>query len=123
MEFPTKINIFGFEWTISESEDIATEGRVYGSTHFETQRIFIEPNLSEQFKMCVIWHEIMHIMLYYTGLSERMKRKEQMMFTEDELIDPLATALYQFCKDNNLYGERKSKNRKSGKNKRSIKKN
>lgn len=100
MKVPNKIRIGAFDWTIEESEKIANEGGVFGSTHHRKQRIFLEPNETEQKKDHTLLHEIMHALWWQAGLHERYTKDQKVI--EEEIISCLSNGLYQVIKDNKL---------------------
>ena len=100
MKIPKTLKIGGFIWTVEESEKIANEGNVFGSTHSRKQRIFLEPNESRQKKEHTLIHEIMHALWWQAGLNSRYKKDENKF--EEEIVDALSNGLYQVLKDNNF---------------------
>ena len=62
MQIPKKVKILGFDWAIEDSNDVAYQGNCYGSTHYGTQKIFIDSGtaITEQKREQVFIHEIMH---------------------------------------------------------------
>jgi hypothetical protein len=100
MKIPKQVKIGGFLWTIEENDKVSIEGNVFGSTHCVKQRIFLDPNETQQKKEQCLLHEIMHAIFWQTGLNERIKKPEHL--TEEELIQALSFGVYQVLKDNNL---------------------
>ena len=98
MQLPEHVKIGGFDWTIHENQDVAREGNIFGSTHFTTQKIFIEPGLPEQKRDQTLLHETMHAIWWQTGLERIVEDKK----LEEKIIHALSMGLYQVLKDNNL---------------------
>lgn len=91
-----KINIGGFDYTVEENNDIAEQGSLFGSTHHNSQKIFIKPNTTKQQKTATLIHEVMHVIWFNTGLRSRDNIREH----EEEIIDALSNGIYQVLKDN-----------------------
>lgn len=99
MKIPKKIKIGGFVWQVEESEKVTTEGGVFGSCHHAKQRIFLDPNETEQKKEHTLLHETMHAIWWQSGLRERYKDTKNL---EEEVIQALAHGVYQVLKDNDM---------------------
>jgi hypothetical protein len=100
MKIPKKLKVGGLIYEVKESEEVTYEGAVWGSTHFSNQKIFLEPNEKQQKKEEAFLHEIIHICLFYCGLSKRLKRLDENL--EEDLVIAISNQLYQILKDNNL---------------------
>lgn len=100
MKIPKQIKISGFMWDIKEDNNVATEGNCFGSTHYRTQNIFIEPTATEQKKEQTLIHEILHAIWWQNGLAERYKGDDSVR--EEEIIHTLSHGIYQVLKDNNF---------------------
>ena len=99
MMIPKKLKIIGFEWQIKESQEIADEGACFGSTHTQSQTIYLEKRALTQKKEQVLLHEILHALWWQQGLSQRFTKQKEI---EEEIITTLSQGLYQVLKDNNL---------------------
>jgi hypothetical protein len=99
MTIPKKLKLGAFDWTVQESQDVAREGCVYGSTHFRTQKIFIDPDITEDNKAETFLHELLHTAVYHSGLTERLKTGTP---SEEEILSSISPALYQAIHDNGL---------------------
>lgn len=99
MIIPKKLKIIGFEWQVKESQEIADEGACFGSTHTQTQTIYLEKKAPIQKKEQVLLHEILHALWWQQGLGIRFKDEKKI---EEEVITTLSQGLYQVLKDNNL---------------------
>lgn len=100
MKLPRTFKVLGFDWKISENADVAFEGNVYGTTHHQTQQVFIEPKLSLQKQEQTILHELMHAIWWQSGLGKRYDKEQTKI--EEEVVHTLSMGLYQVLKDNNL---------------------
>lgn len=98
MELPKELKIGGFQWTVEEQKDIANESSVFGSTHTQSQKIFIEPGLNIQKRDQTLLHEVMHAIWWQSGL-ERIFDDRKM---EEKVVHAMAMGLYQVLKDNKL---------------------
>ena len=107
MKIPKKIKIGGFIWTIEENQDVALEGNMFGSTHYRTQKLFLEKESTQQKKEQCLLHEIMHAIWWQTGLNERYKEKREI---EEEIIQTLSNGIYQVLKDNKFYDPKQRHN-------------
>lgn len=96
MMFPKKINIGGFDWRIEHSKDIANEGQVFGSTHYRSLKIFIDPMASAQKQEQALLHEIMHACVWQCGLNLRFNNKE--IISEEDVVHSLSMTLYPVLK-------------------------
>ena len=101
MKIPNKVKIGGFDWTIIESNDVTQESQTFGSTHYQKQKLFIEVEETDQKKGQTLLHEIIHAIIWQTGLIERLKNKEYNP-SEEELVQAISMQLYQVLHDNNL---------------------
>lgn len=100
MKIPKKLRINGFDWEVKESQEIANEGQAFGSTHYEEQKIFLEPKATKQKKEQVLLHEILHAIWWECGLAQRYKKDKPEV--EEEIITALSHGLYQVLVDNKL---------------------
>jgi len=100
MIIPPTLKIGPFIWEIKESEEVANEGNVYGSTHHSKQKIFLEPSETQQKKEQVLIHETMHVIWHQAGLGKRYDKDHPRI--EEEVVHALSMGLYQVLKDNDL---------------------
>jgi len=98
MKIPKKLKIGGFIYQVIESQEVVNEGDAFGSFHSRQQKLFIDPNETQQKKEQTLLHEIFHAIFWQTGLLERMKDIKEIK--EEEIIQALAMGLYQTLKDN-----------------------
>lgn len=101
MKIPKKVKVGGLYFTIIESQDVANQGGVFGSTHFRQQKIFLEKSETQQMKEATFWHEVLHTLMQSSGLTKIMEDKEKKL-TEEEIVCHLDDALYAFLIDNKL---------------------
>ncbi len=100
MKIPDKLKIGGFEWAIKEDVEVTDMQGVFGSTHSYTQKIFLDPKISQQKKEHTLIHEVMHAIWWQTGLRERYQKDQEKI--EEEVIQALSHGMYQVLKDNDL---------------------
>jgi hypothetical protein len=98
MKMPTGLKINGFNWKIVESDSVAREGNVYGSCHYMTQTIYLDPSSTEQKRKQCLLHEIMHAVSWQSGLSKRMDNSK----LEEEVITALSFGIFQVLEDNKM---------------------
>lgn len=98
MTIPKTLKLGAFNWTVEENQDVAREGCVYGSTHFRSQKIFLDPDVTDDNKAETLLHELLHTAIYHSGLTERLKNGA----TEEEIVSSITPALYQALHDNGL---------------------
>jgi hypothetical protein len=103
MKIPNKVKIAGFTWTVEKNvdvqRDVTREGNCYGSTHHVSQKIFVDPDITEQKTEHTFIHEVLHAIWFHYGLS---KNKSFTPDQEELVVDSLSNGLYQVLKDNNL---------------------
>lgn len=97
MKIPKKMRIGGLEWTIKFDKDVAAQGEIFGSTHFDTQLIFIDPRAPKDKQEQTFVHELLHVINYQWGIAKRMNDKD-----EEELVNAQAFGLYAALKENGL---------------------
>lgn len=100
MEIPRELNIASIPWKVERSESVAREGNVYGSTHFRTQTIYLDPTNTPERDEQTFLHELIHIAFDLSGLNAREPFGERK--TQELVTDALANSLYHILKENNL---------------------
>ncbi len=100
MKIPKQIKIGGLLFEIKESEEIANQSNVWGSTHFKKQKIFLDPSENQQKKEHTLLHEIIHVCLWSSGIGDRLRRLDKDL--EEDLCSSLDSQFYQVLKDNKL---------------------
>lgn len=100
MKIPSELKIIGFNWKVKSDKDVTYEGNCFGSTHTQSQTIYLEPGATntKQNREKTLVHEILHALWWQMGLGKRDDIKK----FEEEIIHPLSSGLYQVLKDNNL---------------------
>lgn len=101
MKIPKSIKSGGFIWTVHEDKDVAHEGNIFGSTHYGSQKIFLEPGMPQQHREQVLLHELMHTVFWQSGLGKRYAKTNPEM--EEEVITALSQGMYQIIIDNKLF--------------------
>lgn len=99
MIIPKKLKIGAFEYLVTQNEEISNEGNSFGSMHTRKQKIFLDPNETQQKKEHTLIHEIMHAVWWQSGLCSRYKDTPKI---EEEIIDTISNGMYQVLKDNKL---------------------
>ena len=93
--------IIGFEKGVSVYEGIIDKGKIKiilpcdGKTIIDNQKIYFkfDKGVGKEYKELIFFHELVHLLFYYTGTGEWDNEKEVHSFT---------SFLYQVLKDNNL---------------------
>lgn len=98
MNIPERIKIGGFDWSIKSDANVTYEGQIHGSTHNQTQTIFLDQDGTQQKREQTLLHEIMHAIWWQSGLVKRFTDHKM----EEEVIDALSNGLYQVLKDNDI---------------------
>lgn len=97
----TEIKIGSYTYTLVFSKEIAAEGHVFGSTHHHTLKIYIDPSTNPIVQEETLLHEILHAILFVSGMGYRFDEKEpQKRPDEEELIRSLSPMFHQVLKDN-----------------------
>lgn len=100
MKIPTTLKIAGLTWKVKESKNIATEGSCWGSTHYDSQTIYLDPATTEQHKAEVLLHEILHAVMWVSRLDQRFRSDNKP--TDEEVVCAVTATLFQVLKDNKL---------------------
>lgn len=99
MKLPKTLKIGGFVWQVEFNKDVSYEGNCWGSTHTDSQKIFIQPDIPKQKIAQTLLHEILHACVSSAGATKALYKDSE----EEELhIKLLSGLLYQALKDNNL---------------------
>lgn len=96
MKIPKSVMICGFRWGIKTSAEVAIEGDVFGSCHYQSQVLYLDPKTTDQKREQCLLHEIMHAISWQTGLAKRINDRK----LEEEILTALSFGLYQVLKDN-----------------------
>lgn len=100
MRIPRRLKIGGFVWQVEFRDDVAREGRCYGSTHFSRQHIYLDPNTTRQKQEQAFIHELLHAIWWQQGLGSCEAGK-----FEEHVIDALSMGLHQTLKDARMLSE------------------
>jgi hypothetical protein len=100
LKIPEMVKVGGFDWSVKRDENVAIEGNCFGSTHYKTQTIFIEPSSTQQKAEQCLLHELIHVVFWQSGINQRIDKVDNKL--EEEITVALAHGLYQVLKDNNL---------------------
>lgn len=96
-----KIKIGAFIYEVIYSDAVAKEGEVFGSTHSNDQKIYLDPNRKKQKIEQTFIHEVLHAILFVNGLSYRFDKKViDALPTEEDVCRETSIILYQVIKDN-----------------------
>ena len=99
MNLPNSLKINGFDWKIEESGPVSLAAECFGTTHYGTQTIYLDPTMTDQKKKQCLLHGILHAVWWMQGLGARPKDQK---LTEEEVIAALSFGLYQVLNDNGL---------------------
>ncbi len=94
MKIPESIRINGVEYTIRNTENL-NDGRqmLDGRITYGDSLIQIKADQGHQHKCIILWHEIVHGILYHAGV-------ELDDDTEEKIAEALGFGLYQVLQDN-----------------------
>ena len=101
MIIPKSITVNGFVWQVQFDGPLTDESNVYGSAHYKSQTIYIDPKVPRQKQEQTFLHELLHAVSWQSGLSKRMQQAKQTEL-EEEIITALSFGLYQALNDNGL---------------------
>lgn len=101
MHLPTNLKIGGFDWTVEKNAHVSTEGSTFGSTHTNTQKIFLDPGTTDQKNAQTLLHEVIHAVTWQSGLSRRLEKFEDRKL-EEEIVQSISMGLYQVLRDNKI---------------------
>lgn len=98
MKIPKQVKIGGLNYKITHHKKLkAVDGGGYadGKTHIDgqTMKFAFDKQTGKEYKEMIFFHELTHLLFYYTGTGEWDNEKE---------VQGFASVLYQVLKDNNL---------------------
>lgn len=101
MSVPKSVKIGGFLWTIREAQALPSDPNpdpYNGECNLDLQLISIDPLLTSQHKRQVLLHEILHAIVWQSGLGDATGwlTDEQ----AENLVTVLSHSLYQVLRDN-----------------------
>lgn len=103
MNLPQTLKIGGFVWQVKVSAEITYEGSCYGSTHWETLTIYLRPSLHPQKQAETLLHEVLHIVLWQSGLHHRYQHDDKP--DEEQVVQAMSPLLFQVLSENPPFGE------------------
>lgn len=93
------VKVAGLTYEVVYSDDVSTEGNCFGSTHNNTQKIFLQRNSIKQQKLDQTFiHELLHAASFISGLCYRYEKDPKP--TEEDVVRELSTVLHQVLMDN-----------------------
>ena len=99
MALPEKIKVCGAEYTIScnsAKDEYLNAAAILGECNYSTLAIAVKSTPHETRKAQLLIHELCHAILFATGLETND------IYNDENLIRPLANALWQVLKDNDF---------------------
>lgn len=104
MNIPKKdfsIKVGPFEYEVIYSDDVTHENSTFGSTHNTNQKIFLCPQYKQQKIEQTFIHELMHALMFISGLSYRFDSKKiEALPVEEDICRDISILFYQFIEDN-----------------------
>lgn len=97
-EIPDMIKIGAFVWKVVESDSVTLEGGCFGSAHYATQTIYLDPKITPQKKCETFVHEVLHAITWQSGLSTRLDRLDKNL--DEDLVRAMSPLIYQIIADN-----------------------
>ena len=101
MSTPPSIRVGPYRYTVKvDSErikELETESNadLYGITTHGILEIVLQPEVADMVMRETLLHEVLHAVLYNTGISDRMTDK-----AEEHLVRALSPALFSLLRDN-----------------------
>lgn len=101
MNVPLTVVVGPYTYTVSVSgeriKELEKEGKeeLYGMTIHGSLEIVLQPNVADMVMRETLMHEVLHTVLYNTGLSDRLTEK-----TEEHLVRALSPALFMLLRNN-----------------------
>ena len=98
MKIPKKLKIGGFTWNVKLESSTTSEQGLFGATHFPSQTIYIQPDITPQKQEHTLIHEVLHAIFWQNGLPRIMADDKQ----EEMIINSVSFGIHAFLKDNGL---------------------
>ena len=104
MSVPVNVVVGPYTYTVSVSGERICElekeskDELYGVTVHGSLEIVLQPNVADMVMRETLMHEVLHTVLYNTGLSDRMTEK-----TEEHLVRALSPALFMLLRNNPVF--------------------
>lgn len=102
MRIPSKVKALGLDFNVQENSDVSKAGDTFGSVHYSSQSLFIDPQLNQQMKEQTFLHELLHVCIFSSGYHKLLDNKDYKA-TEEDIICALEGPLYAILKDNVLH--------------------
>lgn len=96
---PKIIKIMGYEWEVCFNKDVLSKDSdlIWGSTHYRTCKIFLDPDLHPRLMREVFLHEVLHIILEKSGIKKMVDEK-----VDEKIIDGISNGLLYFIEENDI---------------------
>lgn len=88
---PKKVSVIGAPWIVTRETPQGADENILGWTHLQSRTIFVRPELKRVVAEQVFAHELVHAMLFDTGVHNVLSDKQQEMLA-DALV-PLILAV------------------------------
>jgi hypothetical protein len=96
MKIPDKVRICGVTFKVIEEE----RGK-YGETDFVKSELNLRPTLGKGEKGDTFLHELIHVAISKSGLSERLESKDYRP-TQEDIVTAICPILYGTLADNQI---------------------
>jgi hypothetical protein len=97
MQLPETVRVAGITYNVHQNKDEVLEARgLGGECDYMRTTITLRSNYPDQMRAQVFIHEMVHAMLYRTGLENKE------IYNDEDLIRPLANVLFQVLRDNDF---------------------
>jgi hypothetical protein len=101
MKIPRKPKIIGMTWTVvrnAATTRTLNKRKQFAAAVFDNRTIPISTEVDQERAEEVFFHEVVHIILEQTGLTEVAEIRRH----EEQLVQALGHGIYQVLKDNKL---------------------
>lgn len=92
-----KINVGGVKYTVHLKKNLIepdSHEHVWGYTDYAKSAIYIDNKLSKQNIKQTLMHELVHVMLWETGVGDS--------YNDEKIVNPLGNMLYSVLHSNDL---------------------
>lgn len=97
MRIPKKFKIAGMTWTVKYDTAVTHDEGNFGSTHYASQTIYLDPTISKQKQEQTFLHELMHVVFWHFGLTRLFDDKQ-----EEIIVNAASNGLYHVLLDNKI---------------------
>lgn len=101
VEFLGSLKVGAFAYEIIDDATFTRHDNKMGATDNNSLSIYVDPELPKGKVESIVLHELLHAMMYTSGISQIMSDNEE--FTEEYLVFTLTNILYNVLKDNPDY--------------------